>query len=208
MEDIYCYSYVEDQPSAAIARKLVDKRNSRMEYSLVFREGFPAIMRGSGAIKNNCEAFLKMAKGGIYSFILTDLDTAECACSLIRNWFSIPENNKLSLPPQCIFRVAVREIESWIIADHKVWSDFIGIPAGNFSSKPDELDDPKKHLLNVIRKKGKKKIHREMLPSGTAQIGPRYNEIMCDFIENTWEPERAAKNSPSLDRAIKALMMI
>jgi hypothetical protein len=208
MEDIYCFSYVEDEPSAAVARKLVATRNSRKKHSLVFRDGFPSIMRGSGAIKSNCEAFLRMAKGGIYSFILTDLDSADCACSLIRSWFSIPNKNNLILPSQCIFRVAVREIESWIIADHEAWAEFIGIPAENFSTKPDELDDPKRHLLNVIRRKGRKKIHREMLPSGAAQIGPRYNEILCDFVENAWEPERAAKNSPSLDRAIKALMII
>lgn len=208
MEDVYCFSYVEDAPSAAVAHKLVATRNAQMEHSLVFRNGFPAVMGGYGAIKSNCEAFLKMAKGGIHSFILTDLDTAECACSLIRSRFSIPNNDDVVLPPQCIFRVAVREVESWIIADHEAWAAFIGIPAANFSTQPDQLDDPKRHLLNVIRRKGRKKIHREMLPHGAAQIGPRYNEILCDFVDSSWEPERAAKSSPSLDRAFKALMMI
>jgi hypothetical protein len=165
-------------------------------------------MRGYGAIKSNCEAFLKMAKRGIYLFILTDLDTAECACSLIRSWFSIPKNDDVVLPPQCIFRVAVREVESWIIADHEAWASFIGIPATNFSTQPDQLEDPKRHLLNVIRRKGRKKIHREMLPQGAAQIGPRYNEILCNFVESSWEPERAAKRSPSLERALQSLMMI
>jgi len=208
MEDVFCFSYVEDAPSAAVAHKLVATRNAQMEHSLVFRNGFPAVMGGYGAIKSKCEAFLNMAKGGIHSFILTDLDTAECACSLIRSWFSIPENDDVVLPPQCIFRVAVREVESWIIADHEAWAAFIGIPAENFSTQPDQLDDPKRHLLNVIRRKGRKKIHREMLPQGAAQIGPRYNEILCDFVDSSWEPERAAKRSPSLDRALKALMMI
>ncbi len=179
-----------------------------MEHSLVFRSGFPAVMGGYGDIKSKCEAFLDMAKGGIHSFILTDLDTAECACSLIRSWFSIPKNEEVILPLQFIFRVAVREIESWIIADHEAWAAFIGIPASNFSQQPDQLDDPKRHLLNVIRKKGRKKIHREMLPQGAAQIGPRYNEILCDFVDRLWEPERAAKRSPRLDRALKALMKI
>lgn len=208
MEDVYCFSYVEDAPSAAVAQKLVAARNAKMEHSLIFRNGFPSIMEGYGAIKNNCEAFLNMAKRGIHSFILTDLDTAECACSLIRRWFSIPENDDVILPPECIFRIAVREVESWIIADHEAWGAFIGIPSANFSTQPDQLDDPKRHLLNVIRRKGRKKIHREMLPHGAAQIGPRYNEILCDFVERLWDPERAAKRSPSLDRALKALMMI
>lgn len=208
MEDIYCFSYVEDAPSAAVAQKLVATRNAKMENALIFRSGFPAIKGGYGAIKSNCEAFLKMTKSGIHSFILTDLDKAECACSLIRRWFSIPDNNDVILPPECIFRVAVKEVESWIIADHEAWGAFIGIPPANFSTQPDQLDDPKGHILSVIRRKGRKKIHREMLPQGAAQIGPRYNDILCDFVENLWEPERAAKRSPSLDRALKALMRV
>ncbi len=208
MEDVYCFSYVEDAPSAAVAQKIVAARNAKMENSLVFHNGFPSIMQGSGAIKSNCEAFLKMAKKGIHSFILTDLDSAECACSLIRRWFSIPETDDVILPPECMFRVAVREVESWIIADYEAWGAFIGIPSVNFSMQPDQLDDPKRHILNVIRRKGRKKIHREMLPQGVAQIGPRYNEVLCDFVDNLWEPERAAERSPSLDRALKALMMI
>lgn len=208
MEDVFCFSYVEDAPSAAVAHKLVDTRNAKKKYSLVFRDGFPAVVGGHGAIKNKCEAFLNMANGGIHSFILTDLDNDECACSLIRSWFSIPKNDEVVLPPQCIFRVAVREVESWIIADHEAWAAFIGIPAVNFSMQPDQLDDPKRHLLNVIRRKGRKKVHHEMLPQGAAHIGPRYNEILCDFVYSSWDPERAAISSPSLDRALTALMTI
>ena len=208
MEDVFCFSYVEDAPSAAVVHKLVATRNAKMEHALLFRNGFPAVMGGYGAIKNKCEAFLKMAKDGIHSFILTDLDTAECACSMIRSWLSIPKNATIALPPQFIFRIAVREIESWILADHEAWAAYIGIPSTNFSTHPDQLDDPKRHLLNVIRRKGRKKMHREMLPRGAAHIGPRYNEILCDFVDTSWEPERAAKRSPSLDRAIKALMKI
>jgi len=206
--DVYCFSYVEDAPSAAVARKLVATRNAQLEHSLVFRNGFPAVTGGYGVIKSNCEAYLNMARAGIHTFILTDLDTAECACSLIRNWFAIPHNDNVVLPSQCIFRVTVREVESWIIADHAAWAEFIGIPAANFSTQPDQLDDPKRHLLNVIRRKGRKKIHREMLPQGAAHIGPRYNEVLCDFVDSSWEPERAATMSPSLDRALKALMKI
>lgn len=208
MADIYCFSFVEDAPSAAVARKLVAARNAQSEYSLIFRNGFPAIMSGNDPVKSKCEAFLNMARAGSYTFILTDLDTEECACVLIRDWFGIPQSDEVYLPPQCIFRVAVREVESWILADHKAWAKYIGIPAANFSTQPDQLDDPKEHLLSVIRRKGTKKIHREMLPQGAAHIGPRYNEVLCDFVGGAWIPERAAKRSPSLDRAIKALMNI
>ncbi len=41
---------------------------------------------------------------------------------------------------------------------------------------------------------------------GAAHIGSMYNEVLCEFVETIWEPERAAKNSPSLTRAFKAIM--
>jgi hypothetical protein len=61
------------------------------------------------------------------------------------------------------------------------------------SMHPDQLDDPKQHLLSVIRKKGRRRKHREMLPQGAAPIGPRYNEVLCDFVEGLWDPERASE---------------
>ena len=141
MTDVYCFAFVEDMPSAAVADRLVAARNARSKHRLVFR-------------------------------------------------------------------VAVREVESWILADHEAWAEYINIPGDNFSKTPDQLDDPKQHLLTVIRRKGKKKIHQEMLPKGAAHIGPLYNEVLCEFINTSWQPERAAENSPSLDRALKALMKI
>ncbi len=208
MTDVYCFAYVEDAPSAAVAHKLIAARNAQLDHRLVFRNGFPAILGGYGNIKSKCEAFLNMARSGSHTFILTDLDTTECACTLIRDWFDIPQGEPVDLPTQCIFRVAVREVESWILADRTAWAEYIGIPIANFSKAPDKLDDPKEHLLNVIRKKGRTKIHHEMLPKGAAHIGPRYNEVLCEFVNSSWMPERASENSPSLGRALKALMTI
>jgi len=92
------------------------------------------------------------------------------------------------------------------MADRGAFARFLGIPVANFSSKPDRLEDPKQHLLNVLRQKGQKRWHKEMLPQRpTAVIGPLYNEKLCGFIENKWNPARARKNSPSLSRAIDAL---
>lgn len=211
MTDVYCYAYVEDTPGAAVVQKLVQTRNAQMGpdgHRLVLNNGFPAIIRGSGNIKNKCEAFLKMALAGLYTIILTDLDNDDCACTLIRDWFNIPQGDPINLPSQCIFRVAVKEVESWIIADHAAWAEYIGISEANFSKYPDQLDDPKEHLLNVVHRKGRTKIHREMLPKDAAHIGPRYNEVLCDFVDNIWKPERAAKNSPSLKRALRALLNV
>ncbi len=149
-----------------------------------------------------------MAKTGIYTFIITDLDNRRCAGMMIREWFSIPSPQPISLPMELLFRIAVREVESWILADRKAWAKYIKIPVDNWPRTPDQLADPKQYLLNVIRSKGRKKAHKEMLPLGTAHIGPRYNEILSEFIASQWSPPRAAALSPSLKRSIDALCRI
>jgi hypothetical protein len=208
MDDVYCYAFVEDIPSASVARKLVQTRNAQSEKRLVIQNGYPNVMGGYSAIRKRCNAFLNMAKSGIHTFVITDLDKAECASALIRNWFAISKDDQLELPSQCVFRIAVRELESWILADPEALAKHLGIKAANFPNDPDDLDDPKQHLLDVIRRKGRRRIIRDMIPQGIAHIGPRYNEVLCDFVERSWDPERAAKNSPSLGRALDALMKI
>ncbi len=208
MEDVYCYSFVEDAPSAAIVRRMAEYRNRTSDHRLLFFEGFPEVMRGNGNLAKKCPSFLNMAKSGLYVVCVTDLDTIGCPCFLLAEWFGLPASRASSLPEKLIFRIAVREIESWIMADIHGWSEFIEIPAANFSQTPDELSDPKQFLLGVLRNKGKKKKHAEMLPRGVSHIGPRYNETLCRFVETTWSPERAAKHSPSLKRAIHALQRI
>jgi hypothetical protein len=208
MADIYCYSFVEDLPSAEVARKLAEERNASRGPRLLFLPGFPSLTRGSGKLEKKCPSFLNMAKGGQFTFSIADLDTRPCAGATIREWFSIPGEQPLTLPKEIIFRVAVREVESWIMADRSAWAEYIEIAEDNFSPSPDTLLDPKQYLLSVVRRKGRKKYHREMLPRGSAHIGPGYNDVMCDFIVCHWSPLRAATRSPSLDRAVRALQRI
>jgi hypothetical protein len=208
MAEIYCYSYVEDAPSAEVACKLVAERNASAAHRLLFFDGFPFVTGGCSALAKKCPAFLNMAKEGLYTLTLTDLDTRPCAGALIRQWFAIPAAQPIALPKEVVFRVAVREVESWIIADIDAWAAYIEIAAANFSGAPDTLPDPKQHLLNVVRKKGRKNYHKDMIPAGTASIGPGYNDVLCEFVREHWSPARASAQSPSLKRAIMALAKV
>ncbi|MBX3177009.1 MAG: hypothetical protein KF886_06605 [Candidatus Hydrogenedentes bacterium] len=139
---------------------------------------------------------------------MTDLDTWPCAPSLISSWFGSSPDGSPGLPKGLCFRIAVREIESWIMADRHAWAAYIEIAATNFPTRPDELPDPKQFLINVIRAKGKKKMHADMLPRGSGHVGPLYNDVLCRFIQSTWSANRASRFSPSLMRAINALHRI
>ncbi len=199
------YAYVEDPPSEAVARRLVAHVNQTSTVRFTFKDGFPSIEHGFGNIRKKVPALIKMAKKGQSSLVITDLDTTPCPPDLLREWAGLPKPRPLALPKRLIFRVAIREIESWIMADRDAFARFMGIPKANFAPLPEQLSDPKQHLLNVLRSKGRKKWHKEMLPKGPlAAIGPRYNEKLCEFVVDEWEPGRAKNVAPSLERAIRA----
>ncbi len=204
MRDIHCFSFVEDEPSSAVLRKLVTVQNARREdIRIVFRPGFPKVLGGFGQLKVRTRSLLEMGRGNL--FTLTDLDKGECAPTLIRDWFLLTPGQPIDLPTALWFRVAVREVEAWLMADREALARYLGISPTNIPRDPDDLGDPKQELLNAIRRKGCKNWHKDMLPRGSAHVGPQYNERICDFVNSAWVPARAAGNSPSLKRAIESL---
>ena len=209
MATISLYAYVEDEPSVAVAKRILTHVNQHAKVQFKFRPGFPDNKQGFGNIKRMLPALITMARRGLPSLIISDLDRFPCSPALIRDWMGLSEQQPLSIPKNLIFRIAEKEIESWIMADRDAFSEFIGIPRDNFVLNPDLLKDPKQHLLNVIRKKGRKKWQKEMLPQGKiAAIGPRYNEKLCEFVSRYWNPMNAAKRSPSLAKALDAFQRI
>ena len=206
MADIYCFSFVEDEPSGEVLRKLVEAQNAASKSSrILFREGFPSVVGGYGQIKKRAKNLLEMARSELRTLVLTDLDREECAPTLIRKWFAVAPGQPIELPCQLSFRVAVREVEAWLLADRDAIARFLNISVANFPRTPDDLDDPKQELLNIIRRRGHRSLCQDMLPSRTAHVGARYNQRLCKYVVDKWKPERAALNSPSLQRATEAL---
>jgi hypothetical protein len=201
----FCYAYVEDQVSRSVLVRLVEERNRIAEENLLIVEGFPLVRGGNMRIRSLCGSLLAMAQKGVPSLVLTDLDQVPCAPRLLRDWFSLCEESDPVLPKGLFFRVAVKEVEAWLMADTKMISQYLGIAEANFPSRPEELPDPKGTLFSILRTKGRRKFHRDMIPRPGAHIGPLYNPYMCEFVEQHWRPEVAAEHSASLAKAIKAL---
>ncbi len=209
MDTVYFYGWVEDKPTAEVAKSLVSHASSKGKHILRFVDGFPSVVRGNGNIKKKAPKYLEMARQKNNVLIITDLDMIDCAPTLLRRWLKLKPRTVLELPNRFIFRVAVREVEAWLLADASALSKFLGIAKSNFPGKPDTLSDPKATLLTILRKKGTKSWHKQMLPDGnSASIGPLYNEKLCEFVSGYWDPSRASCVSPSLRRAIHALRSI
>jgi hypothetical protein len=183
----YLYLVAEDTLGLAVGRKLV------AEVPLL------AISRadnahGSGNLRRNAPKYNKMGYT-MPVFMLTDLDNRPCPTAMISDWL-----DKGKLSPKFFFRVCVRELEAWLLAHKEAIAFFLQISETLIPSTPENLSDPKAKLINLAQK-SPRKIREGLTPIGSATIGPRYNEILGRFVQDTWNPGIAEKQAPSLARA-------
>jgi hypothetical protein len=181
----------EDALSEAVAVALL--RQSGREYRVwqrLRRNGF-------GYLKSKAHDFNQMASRGFSVLLLTDLDRQSCAPALQRDWLPGPISERL------LFRVAVREVESWLIADPEGLADFLGIGRAKIPPEPDQLREAKGSLLSLVKNSRKRGLRSEILPApgSTAPVGLGYNLQWSRFVRDHWSAPRAAERSPSLKRA-------
>lgn len=103
---------VEDDLSEAVLRKILS--TSGRPYAV----GTCYLGRGFGYLRKTIHGFNNAAKGTPY-LVLTDLDQAECPPNLIGAWLQVPIHANL------VFRVAVREVEAWLLADRAGLARFL-----------------------------------------------------------------------------------
>jgi hypothetical protein len=194
---IYFTCVYEDELTHLVMLKMFNQFSKR------FIESTSIPCHGFGKIKKNIKAYNNAAKHGYY-FVVTDLDTKyACAPLLIKDWLPVPRNDQL------LFRVAVREVESWLLGDKKNFATFFSIRQELIPSMPDTLKDPKHTVIALVKKSRKRSIREAIVPlDDYASIGPGYNLVFQDYIQNHWDITTACQHSPSLDRAMQALNKI
>ena len=133
--------------------------------------------------------------------VLVDLDQDfDCAPLLRENWLSRPGE-------YMCFRIAVREVEAWLLADREQIASFLSVAREKIPKEPEQLPNPKEAMVNLARQSRRRDIREDMVPrpgSGRA-IGPAYSSRMIEFANNYWRPEVARRHSDSLDKAISCL---
>jgi len=155
---------------------------------------------GCGYLKSKLDSFMQMSLH-YPVLVVTDLDEKTCAPSLLRSWL-----NGRVLPPEMMLRVAVREVEAWLMADHEAFGDFIG---ARINFDVESLADPKARLLSLARN-ANRNVREELVAArgAVASQGVGYNIRLGNFVANSWSPERAAANSDSLFRTIRKLRQL
>jgi hypothetical protein len=179
----------EDELSEAIALRLISelKRPHHVTHALR-RNGF-------GYLQSKMDSWCQMAEHQIM-MVLTDLDQANCLVEFRDQWLA-----DRPLPTSLIFRIAVREVESWVLADHQAMRELVG-KKGVLPTQPDALPDPKQALLG-LGKTAPKSVRDDLIRTIDGQLrqGVGYNARLKHWINTAWSPERAAERSPSLFRA-------
>jgi hypothetical protein len=184
---------VEDNLSATIASTMLHHTKRGFEVGSVFG------LHGNGWIKTRIAGFNNAAQGMPY-LVITDLDANPCPIKLISEWLNVSRHQNL------IFRVAVREVEAWLLADRKGIASFLNVSETHISRDVEELSDPKQSLIEAARRSRKRDIREDIVPVGlTSKIGPDYNGRLGEFVVKHWNLEVARANSESLERAMRAL---
>lgn len=140
------------------------------------------------------------AQGQVY-FVLTDQDTLDrCPPTAIREM-------REQLHRNLLYRFAVMEVESWVMADRESLSRFLLVAKNKIQNNTDQIQNPKEYLIGLAKKSRSSKIRNEMTPgkNTTRKVGAYYNERLIDFVSNHWNVNEAIQNSSSLGRTVDRL---
>jgi len=194
---------VEDLLSEAVARVLLQQMSSQgCDYQVARCLG----KKGVNPILKAIDGFHKASQGSCF-FILTDQDRPEDCPSRV-----FAERIKGPKHPNFIWRFAVMEVESWVMAHADEFLKFLVVHSSSgrmqMLSNTDAIPDPKQFLVSLARKSRSTRITEALVPKkgSTSKVGPDYNETLSEFVSKIWKADIASGHSQSLRRAINHLL--
>ena len=184
----------EDELSEAVLRRLLDFARRGYEIGIAYRRG------GFGYLRRTIGGWNRAARS-IPFIVLADLDAHPCPRVLIDDWLTEPQHQNL------LFRVAVREVEAWLLADSRKLSQYLLVRENLIPTDPEGLSDPKGTLIDLARKSKSSVIRDRIVPKrgSSARQGPDYNGCLVQFVLTQWDIRSAADKSPSLARTAERL---
>lgn len=134
-------------------------------------------------------------------FVLVDLDEDHpCPGSLVSEWLP-------AIPTRMLLRVAVREVEAWLLADRVGIAGFLSVSRDRIPREVEALRDPKASVISVASRSRRRTIREGVAPrpgSGRT-IGALYVSELSRFVSDDWNVDEARQASRSLDRCLSAL---
>ena len=182
---------IEDRLSDTVATKILEHFNVEISRKTGYK--------GNSYLQQKAQSFNEAAHEERGIFMLTDLDSPrDCPPGLVYSWIKGPLN------PRFLFRVAVMEVESWVMADRAGFAAFLSIPLHRIPSPTDDILNPKEFLVSLARRSQKKRVREALVPAQGANVsvGIEYNILLSEFVRDHWDLERASNVSPSLKRTL------
>lgn len=183
---------VEGIVDEAVVRRLITHAGGQTG-TVYGRSGKPAL-RGKIKGYNNAAHFTPWV-------VLVDLDNdADCPPPIRNAWLPV------SAPYLC-FRIAVREVEAWLMADKQTLASYLRVKADDVPVEPETLKHPKDAMVNLARGSRSRDIRSDIVPRENSgrRVGPAYASRLVEYIQERWRPDVAAEHAESLHRAINCL---
>jgi hypothetical protein len=196
MRTVPIHLAVEDELSEFVLRRILASRPVEYAVGAVFSHG------GCGYLKKRAKGFNEAARGCPW-LVLTDLDVNACPPDLVRNWLGRRPRH-----PDFLLRVAVPEVESWVMADREGLRAHLGIGGRLVPREPEKLLDAKSELLSLAERSPDRAVREAIVfrgGDGQLRQGADYNGELGRFVYRSWNLEAAKARARSLRRLLVAL---
>lgn len=187
------YALVEGITDEAMARRLATAAGHQLG-ACYGKKGYPWI-------EQHAESFNGLASSIPILTLLDFMDIGlPCPPEVVRRWLP-------NLHPHMIFRVVVRELESWLLADREGIANFFRLALEKIPQTSEILPDPKQSLVNLARRARSSSVRSALVPQPgtTAQVGRLYTSEISRFIQEYWNLDQARLNAQSLHRCLLRL---
>ena len=161
--------------------------------------------RGKHSLDVRLDGLNRLARIGQVVLALRDFDVDDgepCPGALVSRLV-------VSREPLLCFRLAVRSVEAWLLADRECFAQAIGVSIHEVTPDPEALIRPKDHIVELARKSRSRLVRRDLVPVDDSGIpeGPLFGVWLSNFAAQAWNPARAAATggSPSLSKALVRL---
>lgn len=155
---------------------------------------------GKHRLLHRLGGYNKAARFGPWA-VLVDLDQdRECVVDFVRHWLPYPAEHMR-------FRVCVRQVETWLLADRERLSAFLAVPRATVPRDPDRCGHAKHEMVNLAGRSTRRAVREEMVPRPRSgrPTGPAYSARLIEFAREHWRPDVAAERSESLQRCVTRL---
>lgn len=185
---------VEGQSDVAVVQKMLLSCDIATDPQRIFR------CNGKNKLDRNLSNYNRAAMHSPF-IVVRDTDNEENGCAAALRERKLPGSRQ---NPGLCFRLAVRSIEAWLLADAEAFAETFSVALAKVPVGVEELAKPEEALINLCRRSRSSHVRAGVVPprDSTGRVGPEYVTYITKYARSSWRPQVAANSAPSLRRAI------